>query len=212
MTRTATLLLLLGLVPAPGCGILTIRTAEDPVGWPLLEGAADRPTALVRRGLGDAQLNGARHQVDDSGLFSRVTHQEGQGGFSAETDYVLDISLDDDSDAGWYTVLGVVTLGALPVVWHEELILTCTVRDAEHRELGSLRERIGRHRVAWIPFLPLTVLASALPGEPGAATFDVTDSGSGAIERELLRQALRRLLARAHERFQLMPGEPGSGK
>lgn len=168
--------LVAGLVctASSGCGLLNTRPLGDVPETPLLEvpGGAPRPTVLVRRARGGQSLGAAKDVVAASGLFSSVAHQEGLGQPVVATDYVLDVEVSEDMEVGWYSVVGAVTLGILPVVGSHEQELRLVVRDGQLRQLTEVRREGGGMQMFWIPFLPATLVAALLPSDdPDEWTF-----------------------------------------
>lgn len=180
-----------------GCGTSRVARPDRPETWPLRAGvavvASELPTVLVRlpdtgaaSGDGERALHFARAYPKaflDSGLFASVAHQVGQEAIAIETDYVVDVWLGTDMDTHWYSVVGALTLGALPIVYHDDFLLRCTVRDRAGRVLGEVVTRDYTSSVLWTPLFPFNLAASAVPA---GRLLGVDISFWGAEEEEFL--------------------------
>lgn len=184
-----------------GCGILTTRTVEGVPETPFYSAPVDtpRPTALVRRWLGGAQLGAARDAIAASGLFASVAHQEGFGRPIVPTDYVLDVEVESDNYLAWYVFPGTLTLGVLPLGLPHEQVVTLVVRDSQLRELQRVRREAGGVRVFWIPFLPVSLATAAFDDDP-TSDWSFSPGREEAQDERQRRGLLLSALAEAWER------------
>jgi hypothetical protein len=178
LSRSWLLVAVFVVTSSSGCGAMVLRghEVEHPSPWPLVASASNeaRPTVLVR--MLDVPAE-AKDRKDDlylaseftapleSGLFSAVAYERpGETARDVETDYVLDVSIDHDLKVRWYSVAGMLTLGAIPVSVPDVFTVSAVLYDSWHHELARFNERDHVQYVLWLPLLPLDAAFTVVPG------------------------------------------------
>jgi hypothetical protein len=173
-------ILVLGTIAltSTGCGVMQTRAhdVDGPRPWPLAQGsdAAAKPTLLIR--MPGVPADVAQRTKDtytanefkapiESGLFSTVAYAHpGLTTSNVETDYTLDLTISHDQKLEWYTVVGLCTLGVIPVNTPDYYTVSAVFFDGDHKEIGHFSEVDHIHDTLWLPLLPLDMAFLLLPG------------------------------------------------